>query len=161
MLKAQDTIQGRRIEWDAGWNDIAAAFLTIKRGATSSGQITYSASRTEATGHADIAWAVMHALAHEPLNINKRRRSRWSTLEGSHERTHTEHRAGREQDTSLQLRRTGVRFDRPHGRLPGRVRQRRRTALHAARLPRGAGQAAACQRASRHDPALQAKPSVA
>ena len=25
VLKAQDTIQGRRIEWDASWNDIAAA----------------------------------------------------------------------------------------------------------------------------------------
>ena len=77
VLKAQDTIQGSRIEWDAGWNDIAQAFLTIKRGATSSGQITYSASRTDATGHADVAWAVMHALAHEPLNTNKQRNSRF------------------------------------------------------------------------------------
>jgi len=83
VLKAQDTIQARRIEWDASWNDIAAAFLTIKRGATTSGQITYSASRTDATGHADIAWAVMHALAHEPLNVHKKRRSRWSTLEAT------------------------------------------------------------------------------
>ena len=81
VLKAQDTIQGRRIEWDAGWNDIASAFLTIKRGTTASGQITYSASRTDATGHADIAWAVMHALANEPLNVHKRRKSRWSNLE--------------------------------------------------------------------------------
>ncbi len=80
VLKAQDTIQGRRIEWDAGWNDIASAFLTIKRGATGSGQITYSASRTDATGHADIAWAVMHALAHEPLNVNKKTTSTWSFL---------------------------------------------------------------------------------
>lgn len=79
VLKAQDTIQGSRIEWDAGWTDIAQAFLTIKRGATNSGQITYSASRTEATGHADIAWAVMHALSNEPLNTNKRRRSRYVT----------------------------------------------------------------------------------
>ena len=77
MLKAQDTIVGSRIEWDAGWNDIAQAFLTIKRGATGSGQITYSASRTDATGHADVAWAIMHALANEPLNTDKKQRSRY------------------------------------------------------------------------------------
>ncbi|MHC6223496.1 terminase large subunit domain-containing protein [Pseudomonas sp. X10] len=84
VLKAQDVIQAGRIEWDAGWTDIAAAFLTIKRGTTGSGQITFSASRTDATGHADIAWAVMHALHNEPLNTNKRRRSRYlmSTTHG-------------------------------------------------------------------------------
>ncbi|CAI8701822.1 putative ATPase subunit gpP of terminase [Pseudomonas sp. IT-P2] len=167
VLKAQDTIQGRRIEWDAGWNDIAAAFLTIKRAATTSGQITYSASRTEATGHADIAWAVMHALANEPLNINKRRRSRWSTLEASHERAHATHpadhrgtyRATRYSD--LQLRRAGIGAGREHGRVPGRVRQRRRADLHAARVTRGACQVAARQRASRHDSALQTQPAAA
>ncbi|MFO6973781.1 terminase, partial [Pseudomonas aeruginosa] len=64
VLKAQDVIQGKRIEWDAGWTEVAAAFLSIKRGTTASGLITYSASRTEATGHADVAWSIMHALAH-------------------------------------------------------------------------------------------------
>lgn len=129
VLKAQDTIQGRRIEWDASWNDIAAAFLTIKRGATTSGQITYSASRTEATGHADIAWAVMHALANEPLNINKKRRSRWSTLEGSHERSQASDPTGNPgrtraaQSTGIQLWRRRVGTDRQLGRIPGRVRQ--------------------------------------
>lgn len=139
VLKAQDTIQGRRIEWDAGWNDIASAFLTIKRGATGSGQITYSASRTDATGHADIAWAVMHALANEPLNVNKKRKSRWSTVEGTHERS----QAGQsglsgqsgsraaQQDAGVQLRRARIGAGQQHGRVPGRVRQRRRTDLHA------------------------------
>lgn len=77
VLKAQDVIRGRRLQWDAGWYDIAAAFLTVKKGTTNGGQITYSASRTDATGHADIAWAVMHALQNEPLNTNKQRRSRY------------------------------------------------------------------------------------
>ncbi|WP_238337594.1 terminase family protein [Pseudomonas sp. SWRI51] len=79
VLKAQDVIQAGRMQWDAGWTDIAQAFLTIKRGTTNGGQITFSASRTEATGHADIAWSVMHALYNEPLNTNKRRRSRYLT----------------------------------------------------------------------------------
>lgn len=77
VLKAQDVVRGKRIQWDAGWYDVAAAFLTVKKGTTNGGQITYSASRTDATGHADIAWAVMHALQHEPLNTNKQRRSRY------------------------------------------------------------------------------------
>lgn len=161
VLKAQDTIQGRRIEWDASWNDIAAAFLTIKRGATTSGQITYSASRTDATGHADIAWAVMHALAHEPLNVHKKRRSRWSTLEGSHERSQATGHSHAPQGKNVQLRRARVSTDRQPGRVHGRVRQRRRPALHPARVAHWAGQAAACQRPPRHHPAFQTQLAAA
>jgi hypothetical protein len=167
VLKAQDTIQGRRIEWDAGWNDIAAAFLTIKRGATSSGQITYSASRTDATGHADIAWAVMHALANEPLNVNKKRRSRWSTLEGSHERSQAPDPTGQSgptraaQSAGIQLRRARVGAGRQHGRVPGRVRQRRWPDLYATGIAYWPGQAAASQRAPRHHPAFQTQPATA
>jgi hypothetical protein len=29
--------------------------------------VTYTAGRTEDTGHADLAWACMHALINEPL----------------------------------------------------------------------------------------------
>lgn len=159
VLKAQDTIQGRRIEWDASWNDIAAAFLTIKRGATTSGQITYSASRTDATGHADIAWAVMHALAHEPLNVHKKRRSRWSTLEGSHERIQAPGRSPQGKD--IQLRRTRVSVDRQPGRIHGRVRQRRWPALHPARVSHGAGQTAARQCPPRHHSTVQTQPAAA
>lgn len=160
VLKAQDTIQARRIEWDAGWNDIASAFLTIKRGATGSGQITYSASRTDATGHADIAWAVMHALFNEPLNVNKKRKSRWSTVEGSHARSQAAN-TQKSQGAGVQLRRSRVRPDPQPQRVPGRVRQRRRTNLHAAGVTHGAGQNAARQCPSRHHPALQAQPAVA
>jgi uncharacterized protein YjcR len=163
VLKAQDTIQGSRIEWDAGWNDIAAAFLTIKRGATASGQITYSASRTDATGHADVAWAVMHALHHEPLNTNKKRRSRWSTIpQGTHGQ------ANQRSDTAtvkaasgVLIRGAGIRAGRQHGRVPGRVRQRRRPHLHPASFTHRPGQAAARQCPPRHHPALQTQPAAA
>ena len=162
VLKAQDTIQGSRIEWDAGWNDIAAAFLTIKRGATASGQITYSASRTDATGHADVAWAVMHALANEPLNTNRKRRSRWSLLQkGTHDRANTAPAASSQGGAQLHLRRTRVRPDPQPGRVPGRVRQRRRAPVHPAGVAHRAGQAAAGQRPPRHHPALQAQPAAA
>nr|WP_313403205.1 terminase family protein [Pseudomonas sp.] len=163
VLKAQDTIQGSRIEWDAGWNDIAAAFLTIKRGATASGQITYSASRTDATGHADIAWAVMHALANEPLNTNKRRRSRWSTLsQGSHGRAQSgSATATTNARSGLHVRGAGIGAGRQPGRVPGRVRQRRRQDLHAAGVAPRARPAAARERPPRCHSQVQAQPAVA
>lgn len=160
VLKAQDTIQGRRIEWDADWNDIASAFLTIKRGATTSGQITYSASRTDATGHADIAWAVMHALANEPLNINKKRRSRWSTLEGSHARTRSA-QSPASQSAGVQLRRSRVGADQQRRRIPGRVLDQRRSGLRAARVAHRVGQDAAGQCPPRHNSALQTQHAAA
>ena len=55
VLKAKELIEAHRLKWDAGQNDIAHAFLTIRQGVTDSGQISYSASRTSATGHADVA----------------------------------------------------------------------------------------------------------
>lgn len=68
VLKAKDVMRNRRLEFDAGWTDLAQAFMAIRRNVTASGrQITFDAGRTESTGHADLAWATMHALANEPL----------------------------------------------------------------------------------------------
>ncbi len=166
VLKAQDTIQGSRIEWDAGWTDIAQAFLTIKRGATNSGQITYSASRTDATGHADIAWAVMHALANEPLNTNKRRRSRYVTSnQTSHGQPQTQ-KATRSPATAaanalIYVRGTGTGAVRQHWRVRGGVPQRRRQDLQAAGVPGWPGQVTARQRAPRRHSQVQTKPAAA
>lgn len=165
VLKAQDTIQGSRIEWDAGWSEVAAAFLSIKRGTTASGQITYSASRTEASGHADVAWAIMHALAHEPLNTNKRRRSRYAmSSQSSHVQTSPRKKPASSQPqaaTDVHVRRAGVGADRQLRRLPGRVCQRRRQALHPAGVQGGAGQAAARQRTPRRHSQVQAQLAAA
>lgn len=68
VLKAMDVINKGRLEFDAGWTDMAAAFMAIKKTTTQSGrQITFEAGRSEATSHADLAWACMHAMANEPL----------------------------------------------------------------------------------------------
>lgn len=68
VAKAKHVIENGRFEFDAGLTDLANAFMTIHRSSTASGkQITYQASRTETTGHADKAWAAMHALAHESI----------------------------------------------------------------------------------------------
>ena len=56
------------MEFDAGWTDLAAAFMAIKKTTTASGrQITFEAGRSAETSHADLAWACMHALHNEPL----------------------------------------------------------------------------------------------
>ena len=166
VLKAQDTIQGSRIEWDAGWTDIAQAFLTIKRGTTGSGQITYSASRTEATGHADIAWAIMHALANEPLNTNKRRRSRYITS-GTHAQSTTQTAPGHTAGTPtaaharVYVRGTRTSPERQYWRIRGGIPQRRRRNLQAACVTQWTGQTAARQRAPRRYTEIQTQLAVA
>lgn len=68
VLKAHEVIEAKRIQWDASETTIAHAFLTIRKIMTPGGQITYAANRTNTTGHADVAWAIMHALANEPIS---------------------------------------------------------------------------------------------
>lgn len=68
VLKAKNVISKGRIEFDTSWTDLAHAFLSIHRTLTASGRnVTFEAGRTESTGHADLAWACMHALDNEPL----------------------------------------------------------------------------------------------
>lgn len=68
VLKAKDVISSGRLEFDAGWTDLAAAFMGIRKELTASGRAaTYAAGRSEEVGHSDLAWAVMHALDNEPL----------------------------------------------------------------------------------------------
>lgn len=77
VLKAQEVIGQGRILWDSAWSDIAAGFMQIHRTTTNSGQITYVADRSQRTGHADSAWAIMHTLINEGLNYRNLRPSRY------------------------------------------------------------------------------------
>ncbi len=68
VLKAYDVIHRGRLEFDAGWTDLASSLMAIRKTTTASGrQMTYTAGRTDETGHADLAWALFHALHNEPL----------------------------------------------------------------------------------------------
>lgn len=68
VLKALDVLNNGRLEFDAGWTEMSASFMAIKKTMTASGgKITYDASRDKDCNHGDLAWAVMHALMHEPL----------------------------------------------------------------------------------------------
>ncbi|WGL99701.1 terminase ATPase subunit family protein [Arsenophonus sp. aPb] len=73
VLKAWDVISHHRLEYDAGSHDITRAFMAIRRSTTASGnQPTYEACRSEEASHADLAWATMHALYHEPITGENR-----------------------------------------------------------------------------------------
>lgn len=63
VLKAKQLTAKGRLEFPIEWTDVALAFMAIKKVMTASGrQATFSAGRSKEIGHADVAWAVMHAL---------------------------------------------------------------------------------------------------
>lgn len=72
VFKALDVIKKGRLEFDAGWTDMAASFMAIRKQLTASGKYaTYGAGRSHEIGHADLAWACMHILQHEPLGAER------------------------------------------------------------------------------------------
>ncbi|ENF3670445.1 terminase family protein [Escherichia coli] len=78
VMKMLDVVDARRIEWDEEAKDIPASFLAIRQETTSSGnKVTFTAERSEETGHADVFFAIAHALSHEPLNYKNKRKSTW------------------------------------------------------------------------------------
>jgi uncharacterized protein YjcR len=67
--KAKSVFEDRRIEFDAGWTDLAMALMSIHPQLTKGQrQLTFVARRSAETGHADLAWALLHALFFEPLD---------------------------------------------------------------------------------------------
>lgn len=69
VYKARSVIMAGRLEYDAADADITASFMSIRPELTAKGRmVTYVASRAGDTGHADVAWAIMHVLYNEPLD---------------------------------------------------------------------------------------------
>ncbi|MEQ9133320.1 MAG: terminase family protein [Salinisphaeraceae bacterium] len=72
VMQTQQMMRKGRLTFDAGWSDLAQSFMAIRKTLTASGaQFTYKAGRNAQTGHAELAWAVMHALQHEPLDAGE------------------------------------------------------------------------------------------
>jgi uncharacterized protein YjcR len=68
VIKGLDVFNRGKIEFDAGWVDIAQSFMAIRKSVTPSGQqMSFRADRSAAVSHADLAWATLHALYHDPL----------------------------------------------------------------------------------------------
>ncbi|WP_260925460.1 terminase large subunit domain-containing protein [Novosphingobium sp. 9] len=69
VVKGQSLFRAGRIEFDAGWTDLMQALMAIRPALTGSKKgVTYIARRNGEIGHADIAWALLHALSNEPLD---------------------------------------------------------------------------------------------
>ncbi|WP_345880364.1 terminase large subunit domain-containing protein [Shewanella algae] len=79
VLKMIELVEGHRLSWDAEHKDIAMSCLAIRRTSTGSGNaITFQAGRDNATGHADIFFAIAHAVINEPLNHSHKGKSTWA-----------------------------------------------------------------------------------
>lgn len=79
VLKMIDLIEAGDIQWDASHKDIAMSCLSIRRTTTDTGgAITFKASRDNATGHADVFFAISHAVINQPLNHLHQRKSSWA-----------------------------------------------------------------------------------
>ncbi|EBQ4754812.1 terminase [Salmonella enterica subsp. diarizonae] len=78
VMKMLDVIDSNRLEWNEEEKEIATAFLQVKKTTTASGNaMTFVADRTNENGHADIFFAIAHAMDNEPLNYRTRRKSTW------------------------------------------------------------------------------------
>ncbi len=63
VLKTQSLVDDARLEYDSSWNDLTLQLMTVCKEVTPSGrQVSYQTSRSEETGHGDLAWALMNAL---------------------------------------------------------------------------------------------------
>ena len=66
VMKAQAIFRQQRFEFDQSLVDVVTSFTSIKKVSTGK-QLTYDAGRSSATGHADVAWAIMLALDNEDI----------------------------------------------------------------------------------------------
>ncbi|EMD3042987.1 terminase family protein [Salmonella enterica] len=78
VMKMLDVVDTDRIEWNEDQKEIATAFLQVKKTTTASGNaMTFVADRSNENGHADVFFAIAHAMDNEPLNYRTKRKSTW------------------------------------------------------------------------------------
>ncbi|HFW3090568.1 TPA: terminase family protein [Salmonella enterica subsp. enterica serovar Reading] len=78
VMKMLDVVESNRIEWNEEQKEIATAFLQVKKTTTASGNaMTFVADRSNENGHADVFFAIAHAMDNEPLNYRTKRKSTW------------------------------------------------------------------------------------
>lgn len=72
VVKMLDLIANGRFKYLSSQHEITRAFMMITQTTTATGQIVYASSRSPNAGHADVAWALMHAAIAEDINVNRR-----------------------------------------------------------------------------------------
>lgn len=70
VAKMQDVINSGRFLFQDEDAHIMSSFMAIGKTTTGSGKIVINAKRSDSVGHADVAWAIMHAIYQEPANID-------------------------------------------------------------------------------------------
>lgn len=72
VYKAREIINAGRLLFDDDWDDLVYSFLMIRQHTTKkSNQITFISKRSKIGSHADLAWASMHILSWEPIDIDR------------------------------------------------------------------------------------------
>ena len=72
VYKAREIINAGRLLFDDDWDDLVHSFLMIRQHTTKkSNQITFISKRSKVGSHADLAWAAMHILRWEPIDIDR------------------------------------------------------------------------------------------
>lgn len=105
VMKGLDVVEAKRLEMDTSAVDMVKALMSIYRTTTDNGTVTYKARRTDTTGHADEAFALLHALSFEPLTGEKRKMT---------VRTSKARRARKQQEAMLGMGGGAVALFRPH-----------------------------------------------
>ena len=78
VLKVHDLVERGLLEWNEEEKDIIASFLMIKQTTTNSGKSsTFIADRTASNQHADVFWAIAHAINKRELNDQREKKARW------------------------------------------------------------------------------------
>ena len=78
VLKVHDLVERGLLEWNEEEKDIIASFLMIKQTTTNSGKSsTFIADRTASNQHADVFWAMAHAINKRELNDQRKKKTRW------------------------------------------------------------------------------------
>ena len=78
VLKVHDLVERGLLEWNEEEKDIIASFLMIKQTTTNRGKSsTFIADRTASNQHADVFWAMAHAINKRELNDQRKKKARW------------------------------------------------------------------------------------
>lgn len=76
VFKTKKVIGDGRLEYAKHWTDVTNSFMAIRPKVTKGGKaVTYVAGRAGNSGHADLAWATMHAIFNEALDPTADERS--------------------------------------------------------------------------------------
>lgn len=67
VLKALDVINNGRFRFMAHDTEVIRSFMMIVRTTSTNGMVIYNSPRNKESGHADAAWAIMHAMAYESI----------------------------------------------------------------------------------------------